>query len=197
LCDCLPRNIQETTSPLQLLSLNLHTLSTDQRVSPEFFIPHSLAYNMYGYQGHSQGAPPPPSGQQAFGHGAPAGYTFQYSNCTGRRKALLIGINYFGQKGELRGCINDANNVAEFLVERYGYRREDMVILTDDQRNPVGIPTKQNIIRAMGWLVGGAQPNDALFLHYSGKLILGLETIKNEKALLQEKLILVRTWRTN
>lgn len=32
---------------------------------------------------------------------------FHYSHCTGRRKALLIGINYFGQSGELGGCIND------------------------------------------------------------------------------------------
>ena len=53
-------------------------------------------------------------------------------------------------------------------MERYGYRYEDMVILTDDQQNQMSQPTKNNIIRAMGWLVQGAQPNDALFLHYSG-----------------------------
>jgi hypothetical protein len=80
----------------------------------------------------------------------------------------LIGINYFGQDGELRGCINDVHNVSSFLVERYGYRREDMVILTDDQPNPVQHPTRANIIRAMGWLVANAQPNDSLFMHYSG-----------------------------
>ena len=43
-----------------------------------------------------------------------------------------------------------------------------MVILTDDQANPVARPTRQNIIRAMHWLVQGARPNDSLFLHYSG-----------------------------
>ncbi|KAL6826351.1 hypothetical protein V8C40DRAFT_244018 [Trichoderma camerunense] len=117
---------------------------------------------------HAKAGPPPPSAPQQFGHGAPGGYTFQYSNCTGKRKALLIGINYFGTKAELKGCINDVHNVSAFLVERYGYKREDMVILTDDQSNPVMRPTKANIVRAMGWLVNGAQPNDALFLHYSG-----------------------------
>jgi len=81
----------------------------------------------------------------------------------------LIGINYFGQDGELKGCINDVRNVSAFLIERYGYRREDMVTLTDDERNPVQQPTKQNIIRAMQWLVEGARANDALFLHYSGE----------------------------
>lgn len=122
-----------------------------------------------GYAAHRPRAgPPPPTTPQQFGHGAPEGYTFQYSNCTGKRKALLIGINYFGQDGELRGCINDVHNLSNFLVEKFGYKREDMVLLTDDQRNPVMQPTKQNIIRAMGWLVNGAQPNDSLFLHYSG-----------------------------
>ncbi|KAK4152682.1 Metacaspase-1A [Chaetomidium leptoderma] len=122
----------------------------------------------YGGSGTSRAAPAPPSGTQVFGHGAPQDYTFQYSNCTGKRRALLIGINYFGQNGELRGCINDVKNLSAFLSEKHGYRHEDMVTLTDDQQNPVMQPTKENIIRAMQWLVAGAQPNDALFLHYSG-----------------------------
>ncbi|KAF5532630.1 metacaspase-1 [Fusarium mexicanum] len=129
---------------------------------------YRLPQGQHHYAAHARAGPPPPSAPQQFGHGAPEGYTFQYSNCTGRRKALLIGINYFNQEGELRGCINDVHNVSAFLVERYGYRREDMVILTDDQSNPAMIPTRENMIRAMGWLVSNAQPNDALFLHYSG-----------------------------
>jgi hypothetical protein len=43
-----------------------------------------------------------------------------------------------------------------------------MVILTDDNRDPRARPTRDNIIRAMHWLVSGAQTNDSLFLHYSG-----------------------------
>ncbi|KAL2852682.1 caspase domain-containing protein [Aspergillus pseudodeflectus] len=112
--------------------------------------------------------PRPPSGAQQFGHGAPSNYRFQYSNCTGRRRALLIGINYFGQPNQLQGCINDVTNVSSFLHERHGYRREDMVILTDDQENPKSVPTKANILRAMQWLVYDAQPNDSLFIHFSG-----------------------------
>jgi len=27
-----------------------------------------------------------------------------------------IGINYFGQNGELRGCINDVKNIQAFLL---------------------------------------------------------------------------------
>lgn len=109
-----------------------------------------------------------PQGAQRFGHGAPSDYTFQFSQCTGKRKALLIGINYFGSANELKGCINDVRNVSSFLMERYQYRREDMVLLTDDQSNPVLQPTKANILRAMEWLVKDARANDSLFLHFSG-----------------------------
>ncbi|KAI3573627.1 peptidase C14, caspase domain-containing protein [Fusarium oxysporum f. sp. albedinis] len=54
-----------------------------------------------------------------------------------------------------------------YLSEQVGYKREDMVILTDDQQNPMSQPTKQTILRAMHWLVEDAQPNDSLFFHYS------------------------------
>lgn len=43
-----------------------------------------------------------------------------------------------------------------------------MVTLTDDQTNPVAIPTRANITRALKWLVQDAKPNDQLFLHFSG-----------------------------
>ena len=43
-----------------------------------------------------------------------------------------------------------------------------MVILTDDQQNPMSQPTKQNILKAMHWLVKDAKTNDSLFFHYSG-----------------------------
>lgn len=92
---------------------------------------------------------------------------YEYSSMQGKRKALLIGINYFGQNGELRGCINDVKNVQQFLRQR-GYKDDDMVVLTDDQRDPRSIPTRQNMTAAMHWLVRGANPGDALFFHYSG-----------------------------
>lgn len=63
--------------------------------------------------------------------------SFQYSQCTGKKKALCvchcpslqiyaskihacvqIGINYFGQAGELRGCINDVHNIQGFIIRK-------------------------------------------------------------------------------
>ncbi|KAG6813410.1 Ca(2+)-dependent cysteine protease [Tricholoma furcatifolium] len=118
--------------------------------------------------------PPPPVHQQNYGpqFQNASGHTvqpyFQYSQCTGKKKALCIGINYFGQDAELKGCINDAHNMVNFLTTHYGYKKEDIVILTDDQRNPQARPTHDNMIRGMQWLVQGASPNDSLFFHYSG-----------------------------
>ena len=40
---------------------------------------------------------------------APTQPVAQLAPITGRRKALLVGINYFGTKSELRGCINDVH----------------------------------------------------------------------------------------
>ncbi|QLG70449.1 hypothetical protein HG535_0A03880 [Zygotorulaspora mrakii] len=117
------------------------------------------------YQQPSANMSLPPQSTQSI-QGAPV--TYQYSQCNGRRKALLIGINYFNSQNQLRGCINDAHNMFNFLTTRYGYRREDIVMLTDDQQDPIRIPTRDNIIRAMQWLVKNAQPNDSLFFHYSG-----------------------------
>ncbi|RPD56505.1 hypothetical protein L226DRAFT_531355 [Lentinus tigrinus ALCF2SS1-7] len=92
---------------------------------------------------------------------------FQFSKCTGRKRALCIGINYKGQPNELHGCVNDARNVVKFLRRR-GYKSEDIVLLTDDVVDSRSRPTRANMLDAMHWLVKGAQPNDSLFFHYSG-----------------------------
>ncbi|KAF9491634.1 hypothetical protein BDN71DRAFT_1484120 [Pleurotus eryngii] len=91
-----------------------------------------------------------------------------YSKCTGRRKALCVGVNYFGQPNELRGCVNDAKRVRDFLIRNYRFRESDIVMLTDDSPDPGKLPTRSNIIRAMKWLVRSGKPHDSLFFHYSG-----------------------------
>ncbi|KFH71570.1 hypothetical protein MVEG_01868 [Podila verticillata NRRL 6337] len=113
--------------------------------------------------------PPPPQGWAM--HQNPQmvpPVNFQLSNCRGRKRALFIGINYFRQRNELRGCINDVRNIKAFLLRQYGFRDEDCVTLTDDQQDPTKIPTKVNMIAAMQWLVRDARPNDSFFFHFSG-----------------------------
>lgn len=80
----------------------------------------------------------------------------------GRKKALLIGINYFNTDNELNGCINDVANIKNFITSVYGFQEDDMVILTDDQPEDAKFyPTRANILSAMSWLVADAQPNDS------------------------------------
>lgn len=107
-----------------------------------------------------------PQNAQLFQQGV--NFQFSYSNCTGNRKALLIGCNYSGTQNALNGCINDVHNVKNFIIRGYGYKEDDIVVLTDDQSAANRRPTKANILRAMQWLVKDARPNDSLFFHYSG-----------------------------
>ncbi len=58
--------------------------------------------------------------------------------------------------------------MCKFLIDRFGYKKEDIVMLTDDQREMVKVPTRANIIRACQWLVSEARPNDSLVFHFSG-----------------------------
>merc|ERR1719326_2678355 len=87
---------------------------------------------------------------------------FNVAQGDGRKKAVLIGINYEGQRGELKGCINDVKAMKRYL-ESQDY--EDFKILTDDEDEK---PTRENIMEALHWLITGAESGDNLFLHYSG-----------------------------
>ncbi|KAH9003287.1 putative caspase [Lactarius hatsudake] len=98
-------------------------------------------------------------------HGHP---DFQFSRCTGRKRAVCIGVNYTGQNSQLDGCVNDAKNVYHFLIDRLGFRARDIIRLTDEARDPRNLPTRANILGAMRWLVRGARKHDSLFFHYSG-----------------------------
>jgi len=87
----------------------------------------------------------------------------------GRRKALFIGINYVGQKGELRGCVNDVVNIKEFFDKHYPL--DEKMILTDDSKaepETDHAPTKKNILAGFRWLIKNAKKGDSLLLHYSG-----------------------------
>ena len=82
------------------------------------------------------------------------------------RRAVLIGINYVGQKGQLSGCHNDANNIKKYLIKNQGFQEKDMLILMDDGRHHP--PTKANIMNAFDRIVQYSKAGDVVFIHYSG-----------------------------
>jgi hypothetical protein len=84
------------------------------------------------------------------------------------KKALLIGINYFGTSAQLGGCINDVKNVQTLLKEQWKFTDSECRVLTDDVQDPTKRPTHQNIIDGMKWLCANAKQGDRLFMSYSG-----------------------------
>jgi len=53
-------------------------------------------------------------------------------------------------------------------MNRWAYKSEDILLLTDDASDRRQLPTRKNMIDGMRWLVHGAKSHDALFFHYSG-----------------------------
>lgn len=87
------------------------------------------------------------------------------------KKCLMIGINYTGSEHELKGCINDTENLKNMLV-RNGAIRENEITFMNDKTTGEYKPTKLNIINKLDELVKFANDNKnddvEIILTYSG-----------------------------
>ena len=83
------------------------------------------------------------------------------------KKAILIGLNYFGSHFQLKGCINDIKNGAEYL-KKHNY---DVKLLTDKD-----VSKKYNVLEALNELK--QSENKIVFFHYSGH---GSQTVDLDK----------------
>ena len=86
---------------------------------------------------------------------------------TSKTRALIVGINYAGSSSDLKGCINDASAVREFLI-REGFGPDQVRILADDDHVDTVPPTYDNILEGIRWLVKDVTKHDSLFFHFSG-----------------------------
>ena len=86
---------------------------------------------------------------------------------SGIRRALLVGINYRGQSGQLSGCHNDVLNVKDYLIRVQGYSEEHILVLVDDGGNR-HYPTRTKMIAALRQLVAHSVAGDSVYFHYSG-----------------------------
>ena len=68
-----------------------------------------------------------------------------FLNTNSNKAALVIGINYIGMEGELKGCINDTKNIKQFLKEKCGFSYLSIFLLTEETSLK---PTKENILKA-------------------------------------------------
>ena len=90
-------------------------------------------------------------------------------DCQGTKRAVLIGINYFGQNGELSGCINDCMNMKDYIMDVWGFKEENITVLMDDGSHTE--PTRSNILTAYKNVASQSRSGDAVFCHYSGTCI--------------------------
>jgi metacaspase-1 len=105
----------------------------------------------------------------------------------GTRRALLVGINYYGQNpGYLSGCVNDVFAMKEYLETVAGFDPQNVLVLVDtpaedryeEKTHRFNLspgegggyhpPTRQAIMLALQQLVILSQPGDSIYLHYSG-----------------------------
>jgi len=77
--------------------------------------------------------------------------------------ALLVGINkYYTSGNDLKGCVNDVENMKEFLLNHCGFSLMQIKTLTDKQA------TESNIIKSLKQMVEQAKQGDHLIFHFSG-----------------------------
>ena len=90
-------------------------------------------------------------------------YIETLAQTTNRKLALLVGINEYSQKTRLHGCVNDVELQKELLVHRFGFKAQDVHILTDRQA------TRENIETAfVEYLKEPAEIDDIVLFHFSG-----------------------------
>ncbi|KAL1762227.1 caspase domain-containing protein [Schizophyllum commune] len=100
---------------------------------------------------------------------------FVPSKCTGRKKAVCIGINYVDEPSEnaiargfikLTGYAHHLPRTQIYRLADEGFEEANIRVLTDEDTTTADMkPTRDNILKAMRWLLEGAQQDDTLFFH--------------------------------
>lgn len=90
-------------------------------------------------------------------------WTGQNINEGKRKRALLIGLKYSGTDKKLSGTENDVSMIKDVLINQYGYRPQDIIMITDKN-----FPQNASILTFIKNFLAGARPGDEYFLFYSG-----------------------------
>ena len=90
-------------------------------------------------------------------------YAHALAHPTGRKLALLVGINQYPSTMSLGGCLTDVELQRELLVHRFGFNASDILTLTDRQA------TRQQVEAAfLEHLTQQAKAGDIVVFHFSG-----------------------------
>lgn len=80
------------------------------------------------------------------------------------KKALLVGLNKYHPSlhADLRGCVNDVENMRDMLINLFGFDPENIRVVIDDRA------TFDGITERLSWLLLNSKKDDELVFHYSG-----------------------------
>jgi len=92
---------------------------------------------------------------------------FVLSKGNGVKRAVLVGINYIGQKGKLSECHNDVKNMKKYIETVHKFEANNIEVLMDDGNHTE--PSRENIMKALKKLVQMSKEGDSVFFHFSGK----------------------------
>lgn len=105
------------------------------------------------------------------------------TNQTPNFYALLIGIDFYfphelpdGRYKNLRGCVQDINHVETYLKDTFNLTPDQIIKLTasasenpnQPKEPPEILPTYENIVAKFKEITAKAQPQDRVYIHYSG-----------------------------
>ena len=78
--------------------------------------------------------------------------------------AILVGIDNYPKWPRLQYAVNDAEGVEQILVNKFGFAKERVILLKNEQA------TRQGILAAFHDRLahGGLQPNDRVFMFFAG-----------------------------
>ncbi|XP_058006626.1 metacaspase-1-like [Hevea brasiliensis] len=85
-----------------------------------------------------------------------------------RKRALLVGVTYKNSKYKLKRTVNDVKNMRNLLINSFGFNPQNIIVLTEDEKEPGLTPTKKNIKIYLKWLVHDCQAGDSLVFYFSG-----------------------------
>ncbi|XP_062215440.1 metacaspase-1-like [Phragmites australis] len=121
-------------------------------------------------------APSPPRPPCSARRELPAGYP----RVSGKKRALLVGVSYTGTPHELRGTVNDVKEMRRLLCDKFGFPSGCILELTEKETDPYRVPTRENLLLAMRWLVEGCAAGDSLAFHFSGHAVQKLDSNDDE-----------------
>ncbi|CAN8325860.1 unnamed protein product [Cochlearia groenlandica] len=135
-----------------------HSHAPVQAPPSSLYPPPAPSYSVYPPPAPSPHTPSP------FSHAPPG----PPPGVHGQKRAVIVGVTYKNTKSELKGCINDANCMKFMLMKRFHFPESCILMLTEEETDPLRLPTRNNITMAMHWLVLGCKTGDSLVFHFSG-----------------------------